>query len=80
MSACNAREIDVDPDPLHGRLIEVDLPLGAVPVRARFLRAMCGTGREFVIPVDPSCQTVLGAQAWIKNVPEATFTYPEIRH
>ncbi len=80
LSACNAREIDVDPDPLHGRLIEVDLPLGDEPVRARFLRAMCGTGREFVIPVDPSCQTVLGAQAWIKNVPEATFTYPEIRH
>ena len=56
-----AREIDVDPDPRIGTLLEVDLEGG----RERFVRVTCGTGRTFAMPVPPEMRTALEAQAWM---------------
>lgn len=56
-----SRTIDTDPDPMIGELVEVDLP-GAP--NSRFLRVMCGTGREFALPVPPTLTTALAANCW----------------
>jgi hypothetical protein len=57
----DARIIDQDEDPQIGTLLEVALPdLGT----ERFLQVMCGTGREFCLPVPPDVDTALAANAW----------------
>ena len=57
----NAKTIDVDDDPMIGTLVEVTIPdVG----RERFLKVICGTGREFAIPVPPDMKTALEANAW----------------
>jgi len=44
-----------------GTLLEVDIPdIG----NEKFLRVLCGTGREFAIPVPPNMKTALEANAW----------------
>ena len=44
-----------------GTLLEVDIPdIG----REKFLRVLCGTGREFALPVPPDMKTALQANAW----------------
>lgn len=70
-------EIDVDPDPEIGTLLEVDIPeIG----REKFLKVLCGTGRTFAIPVPPDMRTALQAQAWTFNMsPEDFGLGPEIR-
>ena len=57
----NYRLIEEDDDPMIGRLVEVDLPDAGAE---RFLMVRCGTGRDFALPVDPSCNTALEANAW----------------
>lgn len=47
--------------------------------RERFLRARCGTGRQFAIPVPPETPTAIAAQAWIHELPEATIRKMEAR-
>ncbi|MEQ1689386.1 MAG: DUF6745 domain-containing protein, partial [Sphingopyxis sp.] len=72
----NARTIDADCDPEIGTLVEVDLPdIG----KERFLRVLCGTGREFALPVPPDMQTALEAQSWTWGLDTKTFVKPEIR-
>jgi hypothetical protein len=57
----NAHTIDSDEDPMIGTLLEVDIPdIG----EEKFLRVLCGTGREFAIPVPPNMKTALEANAW----------------
>ena len=69
----NAVEIDVNPNPQIGTLLEVDLPDAG---KERFVRVKCGTGRMFALPVPPDIQTALEAQQWMWNDP----TYnPEVR-
>lgn len=58
----NVRTIDVDDDPMMGTLIEVDIP--EVGNNEKFLKVLCGTGREFAIPVPPNMKTALEANAW----------------
>ena len=66
MDEVGAEVIDVDPDPQIGQLLQVDHPqIG----RERFLRVLCGTGRLFVIPVPPTVQTALEANAWSYQIP-----------
>ena len=43
-----------------GELLEVDLPNSP---DEHFLKVLCGTGREFVLPVHPGARTALEANA-----------------
>jgi len=68
--------IDKHPNPQVGELIEVHIPdIG----KEKFLRVLCGTGREFALPVPPEMKTALQAQAWTWGLNEETFSIPEIR-
>lgn len=72
----NARVIDQDEDPLIGTLLEVDIPdIGT----ERFLRVLCGTGREFALPVPPEMKTALEANAWGYGMDAEEFWKPEVR-
>ncbi len=72
----DATLIDDDGDPMIGTLYEGQIP-GAV--RCGFLKVLCGTGREFVIPVPSGRKTALAAQAWMQNVPVKDWIKPEVR-
>jgi hypothetical protein len=67
--------INTDEDPQIGELIEVDLP-DAGP--SRFLRVVCGTGRNFVLPVPLEMESALEANAWTYSLDEVSFA-PEFR-
>lgn len=75
LSQLEAVTIDEDPDPEIGTLVEVNLPdVG----RERFLRVMCGTGREFALPVPPDTKTALAGNAWTYGL-EPDMLKPEVR-
>lgn len=60
-----SKVIDEDADPMIGTLLEVNIPdVG----KEKFLRVLCGTGREFAIPVPPTVKTALEANAWTYGV------------
>lgn len=72
----NAQVIDSDDDPMIGTLVEVDIPdIG----REKFLKVLCGTGREFALPVPPDMKTALSANAWTFDVPEDVLKMLEVR-
>jgi hypothetical protein len=72
----NAVVIDTDGDPEIGELVEVDLPdIG----KEKFLRVLCGTGREFALPVPPEMKTALEAQSWTWGIDQKDFVVPEVR-
>jgi hypothetical protein len=75
IAALKPRIIDVNPDPEIGVLIEVDLPDSP---GERFLRVMCGTKREFVLPVPKEMKTALQSNSWTYGLDEKTFN-PEVR-
>lgn len=57
----NATVIDQDEDPMIGTLVEVDIPgVG----KEKFLKVLCGTMREFAIPVPPDMKTALQSNSW----------------
>lgn len=60
-----AKTIDEDPDPTVGTLLEVEIPDVGVE---RYLRVLCGTGRQFALPVPPSMKTAIQANAWTYDV------------
>jgi hypothetical protein len=60
LEGLNAKVIDKNPNPQVGTLLEVDLPESP---STRFLRVVCGTGREFAIPVGSEFGTALEANA-----------------
>ena len=65
----NAKTIQKSENPFVGELVEVDLPdIG----REKYLRVMCGTDREFALPVPPNIQRASEAQAWL-NVPDENW-------
>lgn len=73
----HARVLDEDKDPEIGTLLSVDIPEIGTEL---FLKVMCGTRREFAMPVPPHLETAIQAQAWMlgfDNVDE--FMPPEIR-
>jgi hypothetical protein len=60
-----SKVIDQDEDPQIGTLLQVNIPdIG----KEQFLRVVCGTGREFAIPVPPTVKTALEANAWTYGV------------
>ena len=72
--------IDKDTDPEIGELVEVTLPNGdESPTREKFLKVLCGTGREFALPVPPEMTTALEAQSWTWGMDPNSFIQPEIR-
>ena len=71
-----AKVIDRDGDPEIGELVEVNLPdIG----KEKFLRVLCGTGREFALPVPPEMKTALEAQSWTWGLTPEEFKIPEVR-
>jgi len=71
-----AKVIDTDGDPEIGELLEVELPgIG----KEKFLRVLCGTGREFALPVPPEMKTALEAQSWTWDIDKKDFVIPEVR-
>jgi hypothetical protein len=72
----NSKVIDEDNDPEVGTLVEVDIPeIG----REKFLRVLCGTKREFALPVPPEMKTALEANAWTFGFSSKDFVIPEVR-
>ena len=70
----SARVVDTDvPD--IGTLLEADLPDSP---GSKFLRVMCATGREFVLPVPAEMKTALQANAWTYGLDGAEYA-PEVR-
>ena len=76
LNVLDAKVIDEDADPMIGVLVEVDIPeIG----REKFLRVMCGTGREFALPVPPEMKTALESNAWTSGMDTNEFVIPEVR-
>lgn len=75
ISQLNPVVIDRD-DPEIGTLLEVNIPdIG----KERFIQVLCGTARQFALPVPPDTKTALAAQAFLHNIPLEEFLLPEIR-
>ena len=70
-----AEIVDKNADPEIGELVSVDFPDSG---EEKFLRVMCGTGREFALPVPPDMETALQANAWTWGLEPNEYN-PEIR-
>jgi hypothetical protein len=68
--------IDMDKDPMIGKLVEVDLP-DAGPTR--FLLVRCATQRDFALCVPNTCRTALEANAATNRVPIEVLRKLEVR-
>jgi phage baseplate assembly protein W len=76
LTELKSKIVDRDGDPEIGELVEVELPeIG----KERFLRVLCGTKRQFALPVPPTMKTALEAQAWTWGLDKKTFIKPEVR-
>ena len=77
LAELNSQVIDRDSDQEIGTLLEVDLPDSG---RERFLQVQCGTGRTFAIPVPPTVETALEANAWTYGLEDVLDQFkPEVR-
>ncbi|WP_297463051.1 DUF6745 domain-containing protein [Ferrovum sp.] len=72
----DARIIDTDDDPEVGILLECAIPDAG---NQRFLKVICGTGRSFVLPVPPSCETALEGNLWTYGIDAHRSFIPEVR-
>ena len=72
----DSKVIDEDHDPEIGTLLEVTIPNVG---KEKFLRVLCGTKREFALPVPPEMRSALEAQAWTWGMNKNEFVIPEIR-
>lgn len=71
-----SKTVDKDEDPMIGELLQVNIPgVG----KEKFLRVLCGTGREFAIPVPPTVKTALEANAWTFNIAPDVLKMLEVR-
>lgn len=71
----NAETIDKDDDPEIGELVEVTLEGN----RERFIKVLCGTSREFALPVPPETKTALEGNAWTYGVEPDLLKHIEVR-
>ena len=77
LAELNSQVIDRDDDAEIGTLLEVSLPDSG---RERFLQVQCGTGRTFAIPVPPTVNTALEANAWTYGLEDVLDQFkPEVR-
>jgi hypothetical protein len=72
----DGRTINKDADPQVGELIEVEIPEVG---RERFLKVLCGTGREFALPVPPNMTTALEANCWTYGIEPDALRNLEVR-
>ena len=72
----NAKTIDKNGDPQVGTLLEVNLPDSG---KERFIHVLCGTGREFALPVPRECNTALEANMWTYGLDADAAFIPEVR-
>jgi len=76
LNELDATVIDQDEDPGIGTLVEVTIPgVG----REKFLRVLCGTGREFCLPVPPTMRTALESNAWTYDIDPDILKQLEVR-
>jgi len=77
LKTMNAKVVDEDQDPEIGTLLEVDIPdIG----KEKFLQVLCGTKREFAMPVPPEMKSAIEAQAWMLGFDSVDeFMPPEFR-
>lgn len=75
MEELDFKVLDSHPNPEIGVLLEVDLPGSG---REKFIKVLCGTGRQFILPVPLECSTALEAQAWSYGLDDINLL-PEIR-
>ena len=75
----NGRLVAEDPDPQHGRLVDVRLPGFSERQLSRFLHVQCPTGREFAVGIPRRYRTVKGAHAWLSGLPARKFKFPTVR-
>jgi hypothetical protein len=68
--------IDADEDPQVGTLMRVNIPEVG---EEQFLRVLCGTGREFALPVPPDMRTALQANAWTFDIEPDVLRMLEVR-
>jgi hypothetical protein len=73
LSELNAKVIDADGDPEIGTLLEADIPDSG---KERFLQVICGTKRQFVLPVPRDMKTAIEANAWTFGLDVKDFTKP----
>lgn len=66
-----------DPDPQHGRLVDVKLPGLRYP--ARFLHIQCATRREFAVGIPRRYRSIKSAHAWLTGLPTRKFKFPTVR-
>lgn len=71
----DAKVVNTDKDPQIGILLEANLPDAP---KSKFLKVLCGTGREFVLPVPQDMKTALQANAWTYGLTEDDF-FIEVR-
>ena len=72
----DAKTVDSHSDPEIGTLVSVNIPdVG----EEKFLIVLCGTRREFALPVPPEMKTALEAQAWTWGMEPNSFVKPEVR-
>jgi hypothetical protein len=76
LTGIDAKLIDDDGDPFVGTLYEGQIPGAA---RCGFLKVLCGTSRQFCIPVPAGLESAMAAQAWIAGQPLVEWQKPEIR-
>ncbi len=79
LTQLDAKVINDDGDPLIGTLLEANLDINGEITPTRFLRATCGTGRQFALVVPNEMSTALEAQAWMQNLDPSEFLIPEVR-
>lgn len=77
LRALNGKIVAEDPDPQHGRLVDVTLPGRRYP--SRFLHVHCATGREFAVGIPRRYRTVKGAHAWLTGLPTRKLKFPTVR-
>lgn len=76
LAELNSKVIDEDGDPEIGSLLECEIPDSG---KERFLKVLCGTKREFVLPVPREMKTAIEAQAWTWGLDTKQFQRPEVR-
>lgn len=69
-------ELDVHPNPMFGRLVEVDFPNAP---HSKFLIAQCGTGRTVAVPAHLDAKTAIQAGAMSYNLPENVYATLKVR-
>jgi len=67
--------INRDTDPEIGELLSINMPDTG---HQTFLRAKCGTGRDFILPVPPEMETAQEANAWTWGLEPSEYQ-PEVR-